>query len=89
MILADLVDLAVRRFKHGGNLGDLRCLWELGELIGGHSQDGAWGLVDVMAFNTKKIHRRGCGGVGVAFLASQAEPWPLQGQPRLLGAMDG
>ena len=36
MILADLVDLAVRRFKHGGDLGDLWCLRELGELIGDH-----------------------------------------------------
>ena len=30
------IDLAVRRFKHGGDLGDLGCLWESGELIGSH-----------------------------------------------------
>ena len=42
LILVDLVDLAVHRFKHGGDLGDLRCLWEPGELIGGHGQIGAW-----------------------------------------------
>ena len=36
MILADLIDLTVRRFKHGNDLGDLGCLWELGELVGGH-----------------------------------------------------
>ena len=51
----DLVDLAVHRFKHGGDLGDLRCLWEPGELIGGHGQVGAWSLVDVMAINMDKI----------------------------------
>ena len=39
----DLVDLAVRRFKHGGDLGDLRCLREPGELVGGHDQVGACG----------------------------------------------
>ena len=41
----------MRRFKHGGDFGDLRCLWEPGELIGGHGQVGAWGLVDVVAVN--------------------------------------
>ena len=51
----DLVDLAVHRFKHGGDLGDLRCLWEPGELIGGHDQVGAWGLVDVVAVNMDKF----------------------------------
>ena len=35
-MLVDLVDLIVRRFKHGGDLGNLWCLQELGELIGGH-----------------------------------------------------
>ena len=55
MILADLVDLAVRRFKHGGNLGDLWCLLEPGELISGHGQVGAWGLIDVMAIDTNKF----------------------------------
>ena len=45
----------MRRFKHGGDLGDLRCLRELGELVGGHRQIGAWGLVDVMAINTNKL----------------------------------
>ena len=50
--MADLVDLAVRRFKHGG---DLRCLRESGELIGGHDQVSAWGLIDVVAVNTDKF----------------------------------
>ena len=45
----------MRRFKHGGNLGDLRCLREPDELVGGHGQVGAWGLVDVMAINTDKF----------------------------------
>ena len=49
--MVDLVDLAVRRFKHGDDLGDLRCLREPGELIGGHGQVGAWGLVDIVAIN--------------------------------------
>ena len=43
------------RFKQGGNLGDLWCLWEPGELIGGHCQVGAWNLVDVVAVNTDKL----------------------------------
>ena len=41
LILADLIDLVVCHFNHGGNLGDLRCLWELGKLVGGHGQVGA------------------------------------------------
>ena len=55
MILADLVDLTVRRFKHGGDLGDLRCVREPSELVGGHDQVSAWGLVDVVAINTDKF----------------------------------
>ena len=55
LILADVVGLAVHRFKHGGDLGDLRCLRELSELVGGHDQVGAWGLVDVVAVNTDKF----------------------------------
>ena len=55
LILADLIDLIVHCFKHGGDLGDLRCLREPGELIGSHSQVGAWGLVDVVAVNTDKF----------------------------------
>ena len=55
MILADLVDLALRRFKHGDDLSDLWCLQELGELVGGCGQVGAWGLVDVVAVNTDKF----------------------------------
>ena len=55
LILEDLVYLAVHRFKHGGDLGDLRCLRVPGELVGGHGQVGAWSLVDVMAVNTDKL----------------------------------
>ena len=51
----DLIDLTVRHFKHGGNLGDLWCLRERGELIGGHCQIGAWSLVDIVAINTDKL----------------------------------
>jgi len=53
--LADLIDLTVCRFKHGGDLGDLRCLWGLGELVGCHGQVDAWGLVDVVAVDTDKL----------------------------------
>ena len=49
MILVDLVDLAVRSFKHCGDLGDLWRLLEPSELISGHGQVGAWGLADVVA----------------------------------------
>ena len=45
----------MRGFKHGGDPGDLRCLWEPGELIGGHGQVGAWGLVEVVAVNADKL----------------------------------
>ena len=55
MILVNIVDLTMRRFKHGSNLGNLWCLRELGELIGGHCQIGAWSLVDVVAVNTDKL----------------------------------
>ena len=55
MILVDLIDLAMRRFKHCGDLGDLRCLREPSELVGSHGQVGAWGLVDVVAVNTDKL----------------------------------
>ena len=49
LILEDLVDLTVCSFKHCGDLGDLWCLLEPGELISSHDQVGAWGLVDVVA----------------------------------------
>ena len=55
MILADLVDLTVHRFEHGGDLGDLRSLREPGELVGGHGQVSAWSLVDVVTVDTEKI----------------------------------
>ena len=42
-------------FKHGGDLGNLWCLWEPGELVGGHDQVGAWGLVEVVAINMDKF----------------------------------
>jgi len=45
----------MRRFKHGGDLGDLWCLQESGELIGGYGQVGALGIVDVVAVNTDKF----------------------------------
>ena len=51
LILIDLIDLVVRSFKHCGDLGDLWCLLEPGELISGHGQVGAWGLVDIVAIN--------------------------------------
>ena len=53
--MADLIDLTVRRFKHGSDLGDLWCLREPGELVGGHCEIGAWGLVDVVAVNADKL----------------------------------
>ena len=45
----------MRRFKHGGDVGDLRRLWKPSDLLGGHGQVGAWGLVDVVAVNTDKF----------------------------------
>jgi len=51
----DLIDLTVRRFKHCGDLGDLWRLLKPSELISGHNQVGAWGLVDIVAINTDKF----------------------------------
>ena len=51
----NLIDLIVDRFKHGGDLGDLRRLRETIELIGGYCQIGAWSLEDVVAVDTKKF----------------------------------
>ena len=45
----------MRRFKHGGDLGKLGRLREVGELIGGHCQIGAWSLEDVVAINMEKL----------------------------------
>ena len=53
--MADLIDLTVRRFRHGCDLGDLGCLREPGELVGGHCQIGAWSLVDIVAVNMDKL----------------------------------
>ena len=39
----------MRRFKHCGDLNDLWHLLEPSELISGHGQVGAWGLVDIVA----------------------------------------
>jgi len=36
LILSDLIDLTVCRFKHSGDLGELGRLWEAGEFVGGH-----------------------------------------------------
>ena len=51
----DLVDLAVCSFENCGDLGDFRRLLGPSELIGGHGQVGAWGLVDVVVVNTDKF----------------------------------
>ena len=53
--MVDLVDLVVCHFKHGGDLGDLWCLLESSELIGGHGQVGAWGIVDIVAVDTDEF----------------------------------
>ena len=55
MNLADLVDLAVRSFKHCSDLGDLWHFLKLSELISGHGQVGAWGIVDAMDVNMDKF----------------------------------
>ena len=55
LILANVINLTVCRFKHGGDLGEIGHLWETSELIGGHCQIGAWSLEDVMAINVEKL----------------------------------
>ena len=55
LFLADLIDLIVSRFKHGGDLGELGCLRETSELVGGYCQICAWSLEDVMAVDVEKF----------------------------------
>ena len=55
LILADLIDLTVSRFKHGGDLGELGRLRETSEPIGGDCQIGAWSLEDVVAIDVEKF----------------------------------
>ena len=55
LILADLIDLVVRSFKHCGDLGDFWRLLEPSELISGHGQVGTWGRVDIMAVDTDEF----------------------------------
>ena len=51
----NFIDLAVSRFKHGGDLGELRRLRETSELVGGYCQIGAWSLEDVVAIDMEKF----------------------------------
>ena len=55
MILANLIDLTMSRFKHGGDLSELGRLRETSELIGGYCQIGAWSLEDVVAVDAEKF----------------------------------
>ena len=55
LILEDLVDLTLLRFKHCGDLGDLWRLLEPSELISGHDQVGAWSLVVIVAVDTNEF----------------------------------
>ena len=55
LILANVINLTVCRFKHGGDLGELGRLREAGELVGGHCQIGTWSLEDVVAINAEKL----------------------------------
>jgi len=55
LVLSDLIDLAVCRFKHSGDLGDLGRLQEAGKLVGSHRQIGAWSFEDVVAVNAEEI----------------------------------
>ena len=51
----NIINLTVCCIKHGGDLGKLECLWEAGELVGGHCQIGTWSLEDIMAVNVEKL----------------------------------
>ena len=55
LILTDLIDLIVSRFKHGSDLGELGHLRETSELVGGYCQIGAWSLEDVVAVDAEKF----------------------------------
>ena len=55
LILVNLIDLTVSRFKHGGDLGELRCLRETSELVAGYCQIGAWSLEDIVVVNVEKL----------------------------------
>ena len=43
------------RFKHGGDLGELRRLREVSEFIGGHVQISARSLENVVAINAEEF----------------------------------
>ena len=47
--------MVVRSFKHYSDLDDLWHLLEPSELISGHGQVGAWGLVDIVAINANEF----------------------------------
>ena len=51
----DFIDLTVRCFKHGSDLGELRRLREVGEFVGGYCQIGARSPENVMAINAEKL----------------------------------
>ena len=51
----DLIDLPVHNFKHCSDLGDFWRLLEPSELISGHGQVGAWGIVDIVAVDMDKF----------------------------------
>ena len=93
LILVDLIGLAVRRFKNGSDLDDLRCLQEPVELVGGHGQVGTWGLVDIMAVNMDKFVIKVSLEWAWPPFASRAihceQLRPAQWQPHLLGAAHG
>ena len=55
LILVDLIDLIVSRFKHGSDLGELGHLRETSELVGGYCQIGASSLEDVVAIDVEKF----------------------------------
>ena len=72
LILVDLIDLAVRRFKHGSDLGDLQCLREPGELVGGHDQVGAWSAVNMDKFVVEVALELACPSLQVKLIVASS-----------------
>lgn len=51
----NFVDLAVSCFDHRGDHGNLRCLRESAEFIGGYGEIGAQSLIDFVVSNMQEI----------------------------------
>lgn len=55
LIMANIIDLAMRCLYHCGDHGDLRRLWQSAELIGGDGEVSARSLIDLVVSNAHEF----------------------------------